>query len=87
MQVVMCLRAVEVANSYMVMGINPLAQWLAPWLWGSNLTTAVWGSDLMVKNPRDPSHLRIRELWVRVVVSLIIAQMCLTPFQIQVQVG
>ena len=30
--------------------------------------TAFWGGDLMEGNPRDPSHLRVRELWVRVVV-------------------
>jgi hypothetical protein len=35
----------------------------------SNPTTAVWGGDLMVGNPRDPSHLRVRELWFRVVVT------------------
>ena len=34
-----------------------------------NLTIAVWRGDLIVGNPRDPSHLRIRELWIRVVVS------------------
>jgi hypothetical protein len=28
----------------------------------------------MEGNPRDPSHLRVRELWVRVVVRPIIAQ-------------
>ena len=42
-----------------------------------NLTTAVWGGDLMVGNPRDLSHLRVRELWVRVVVSPIISR-CVT---------
>ena len=41
----------------------------------------------MVENSRNPSHLRVRELWVRVVVSPIIAQMYPTPCQIQVQVG
>jgi hypothetical protein len=45
---------------------------------GSNPTTAVWGGDLMVGNSRDPSYLRVQELWVRVVVSSIIVQMCLT---------
>ena len=35
----------------------------------SNPTTAVWGGDLMVGNSRDPSHLRVRELCFRVVVS------------------
>jgi hypothetical protein len=52
-----------------------------------NLTTSVWGGDLMVGNPRDLSHLRVRELWVQVVVSPIIIQMCHTPCQIRVQVG
>ncbi len=54
---------------------------------GSNPITAFWGSDLMVGNLRDPSHLQVRELWVRVVVSPIIAQMCPTLCQIRVQVG
>ena len=44
-------------------------------------------SDLMEGNPRNPSHLRVRELLVRVIVHLIIAQMCPMPCQIQVQVG
>ena len=34
-----------------------------------NPTITVWGGDLIVGNPRDPSHLRIQELWIRVVVS------------------
>jgi hypothetical protein len=38
----------------------------------------------MEGNPRDPSHLRVRELWVRVVVRPIIAQMFPTPCQIWV---
>ena len=54
---------------------------------GSNSTTVVWESDLIVGKPRDPSHLRVRELWVRVVVSPIITQMCPTPYQIWVPVG
>ncbi len=49
---------------------------------GSNPITAVWGGDLMVENPRDPSHRRVQELWVRVMVSLIIAQICPTPCQV-----
>ena len=53
----------------------------------SNLTTALWGGDLMVGNPCDPLHLRVWELWVRIVVSHIIAQMCHMPCQIRVQVG
>ncbi len=58
-----------------IQGINPLAQWLgAKYVGrGSNPTIAVWGGDLMIGNPRDLSHLRVRELWVRVIVSLIIA--------------
>ena len=44
--------------------------------------TAFWRGDLMEEgNPRDPSHLRVRELWVQVVVRPIIAQMCPTPCQ------
>jgi hypothetical protein len=41
----------------------------------------------MEGNPRDPSHLRVRELLVWVVLCPIIAQICPTPYQIQVQVG
>ena len=54
---------------------------------GLNSTTAVWGGDLMVENPRDPSQLQVWKLWIRVVVNLIIAQICPTPCQIRVQVG
>jgi hypothetical protein len=39
---------------------------------GSSPTIAIWGDDLIVGNPCDPSHLRVRELWVRVVISPII---------------
>ena len=41
---------------------------------GSNLTKRRQGGDLMEGNSRDPLHLRVRELWVRVVVRPIIAQ-------------
>ena len=41
----------------------------------------------MKGNPCDPSHMRARELWLRIVVRLIIAQICPTLCQIQVQVG
>ena len=54
---------------------------------GLNSTTALWGDNLMVGNPRDLSHLRVRELCVRVVISLIITQMYFTPCQIRVQVS
>jgi hypothetical protein len=65
-----------------------LAQWLGAKYVGRGLnpTIAVWGGDLMIGNPRELSHLRVRELWVRVIVSPIIAQMCLTTCQIRVQV-
>ena len=59
------------------MGANHVGRDLNPTIavWGGdvsrdlNPTIAVWGGDLIVGNPRDPSHLRIRELWIRVVVS------------------
>jgi hypothetical protein len=65
-------------------GVQLLAQWLAPlvlttWAGVRIPPTAFWGGDLMEGNPRDPSHLRVQELWVRVVVRPIIAQMCPTP--------
>jgi hypothetical protein len=41
----------------------------------------------MKENLYDPSYLRVQKLWVRVVIPPIIAQMCLTPCQIQVQVS
>jgi hypothetical protein len=34
----------------------------------SKLTTPFWEGDLIVENPRNLSHLRIRKLWIRVVV-------------------
>ena len=82
---------ITVINNYIynfiqLYGNQPLAQWLYVDR-GSNPTTAIRGGDLMVGNPRDPSHLQIRELWVRVVVSPIIAQMYPTSCQIRVQVG
>ena len=43
---------------------------------GLNPITVVWRGDLMIKNLRDPSHLRVREIWVRVVINPIIVQMC-----------
>ena len=35
----------------------------------------------MEGNSHDPSHLQVRELWIRVVVRPIITQMCPTPCQ------
>ena len=68
--------------------VQLLTQWLAPiWAGVRILPTAIWEDDLMEKNSCDPSHLRVRELWVRVVVCSIIAQMCPTPCQIWVQVS
>jgi hypothetical protein len=69
-----------------VLGVQLLAQWLAPlvlitWARVRIPPTAFWGGDLMEENPCDPSHLRVRELWVRVVVRPIISQMCSTPCQ------
>ena len=77
---------ITVINNYkynftQLYGNQPLAQWLYVGR-GSNPTTVIWEGDLIVGNFRDPSHLRIWELWVRVVVSPIIAQMCPTPCQI-----
>ena len=52
----------------------------------SNSIIIIWGDDLMVGISRDASHLRVQELWVWGVISSIIAQMCLMPCQIRVQV-
>ena len=69
-----------------LIGVQLLTQWLAPkvlitWAGVRIPPTAFWGGDLMKGNPRDPSHLQVRELWVRIVIRLIIAQMCLTLCQ------
>jgi hypothetical protein len=45
---------------------------------------AVWGGDLMEGNPRDPSYLRVRELWIWIVIRPIIAQINPTPCQIRI---
>ena len=52
----------------------------------SNFTNVIWEGDLMLENLCDPSHLRVQKLWVRVVISPIIAQIYLTPYQIRIQV-
>ena len=55
---------------------------LTTWATVQTPPSPIWKSDLMEENFRDPSHLRVRELWVRIVVRPIIAQMCLTLCQI-----
>ena len=67
-------------------GVQLLAQWLAPlvlttWAGVRIPPIAFWRGDLMEGNPRDSSHLRVRKLWVRVVVRPIIAHMCPTSCQ------
>ena len=70
----------QVSHDVGPIGVHLLAQWLAPlvltmWAGIRIPPTVFWGGDLMEGNPHDLSHLRVRELWVRIVVCLIIAQM------------
>ena len=62
-----------------LLGNQLLAQWLAPmvltrWAEIRIPPNPFWGGDLMEGNPCDPSHLRVRELWIWVVIRPIIAQ-------------